>query len=132
MPDLVHSPIHRHITLMPFLLESPRLLTREISMEDLDFVAEVRGAPEVMRLYSKCYLREESKEWCRGRRRCTRGWSTVSSDGITGASEEYRSGDSSGGSSHHVGRPKSVSFPSPVSDDEAASSHRRSACRCTH
>jgi RimJ/RimL family protein N-acetyltransferase len=36
---------------MKMILETPRLLLREMSMDDLDFVAALVGSPEVMRYY---------------------------------------------------------------------------------
>ena len=48
---------------MPFLLETDRLLLREMSQGDLDFVATMLADPEVMRFYPKAYSREESAEW---------------------------------------------------------------------
>lgn len=34
-----------------------------MSLEDLDFVAEMLAHPEVMRFYTKCYSRAEAAEW---------------------------------------------------------------------
>jgi [ribosomal protein S5]-alanine N-acetyltransferase len=48
---------------MSFFLETPRLLLREVSPADLDFVAAMLADPEVMRFYPKCYSREESATW---------------------------------------------------------------------
>lgn len=45
------------------VLETRRLVLREMSLADLDFVTELRAHPEVMRFYPKCYSREESAEW---------------------------------------------------------------------
>jgi RimJ/RimL family protein N-acetyltransferase len=36
---------------MPFLLETDRLMLREMSQGDLDFVATMLADPEVMRFY---------------------------------------------------------------------------------
>ncbi|MFN0149546.1 MAG: GNAT family N-acetyltransferase [bacterium] len=44
-------------------LETPRLSLREMSMADLDFVAEMLADPEVMRFYPKPYTRDESVTW---------------------------------------------------------------------
>jgi [ribosomal protein S5]-alanine N-acetyltransferase len=45
------------------LLETPRLILREMSPDDLDFVASMLADPEVMRFYPRCYSRDESKTW---------------------------------------------------------------------
>jgi [ribosomal protein S5]-alanine N-acetyltransferase len=52
-----------------FLLETPRLVLREMSLDDLDFVAEMLGNAEVMRFYPKCYSREEAATWIERQRR---------------------------------------------------------------
>ena len=48
---------------MKQILETPRLLLREMSLADLDFVAAMLADPEVMRYYPKCYSREEAETW---------------------------------------------------------------------
>ncbi len=48
---------------MTFVLESDRLALREMSLEDLDFVATMLADSQVMRFYPKCYSREESAGW---------------------------------------------------------------------
>lgn len=48
---------------MKMVLETPRLRLREVSREDLDFVAAMRSHPKVMGFYPKLYSREESAEW---------------------------------------------------------------------
>jgi [ribosomal protein S5]-alanine N-acetyltransferase len=45
------------------ILETPRLLLREMSPADLDFVAAMLAHPEVMRYYPKCYSRDEAAVW---------------------------------------------------------------------
>jgi len=45
------------------ILETPRLALREMSLDDLDFVAEMLADAEVMRFYPKRYTREESAAW---------------------------------------------------------------------
>ena len=45
------------------ILETPRLILREMTPDDLDFVAAMLADPEVMRFYPKCYSREESETW---------------------------------------------------------------------
>ena len=45
------------------ILETPRLILREMSPDDLDFVATMLAHPEVMRYYPKCYSREEAEVW---------------------------------------------------------------------
>jgi RimJ/RimL family protein N-acetyltransferase len=48
---------------MPAALETPRLALREMSLDDLDFVAAMLGDPEVMRFYPKVYSRDEARGW---------------------------------------------------------------------
>ena len=48
---------------MKQILETPRLALREMSLDDLDFVAAMLADPEVMRYYPKCYSREEAETW---------------------------------------------------------------------
>lgn len=48
---------------MSELLETPRLVLREMSLADLDFVAAMLADPEVMGYYPKCYSREEAAVW---------------------------------------------------------------------
>ena len=48
---------------MKRILQTRRLLLREMTFEDLDFVAEMLGDPFVMEFYSKPYSREESRDW---------------------------------------------------------------------
>ncbi|MGE5277449.1 MAG: GNAT family N-acetyltransferase [Acidobacteriota bacterium] len=50
-------------TRLKVILETPRLRLRELVPEDLDFVAQMLGDPEVMRFYPKPLDREESREW---------------------------------------------------------------------
>ena len=45
------------------ILETSRLILREMSLDDLDFVAEMLAHPEVMRYYPKCYSRDEAETW---------------------------------------------------------------------
>jgi [ribosomal protein S5]-alanine N-acetyltransferase len=45
------------------VLETPRLLLREMSLDDLDFVTAMLAHPEVMRYWPKCYNREEAADW---------------------------------------------------------------------
>jgi RimJ/RimL family protein N-acetyltransferase len=47
------------------VLETPRLVLREMALDDLDFVATMLAHPEVMRYYPKCYSRAEAEEWVR-------------------------------------------------------------------
>jgi ribosomal-protein-alanine N-acetyltransferase len=42
---------------------SVSLTFRELSLDDLDFVAAMLSHPEVMRYYPKLYSREEAREW---------------------------------------------------------------------
>jgi RimJ/RimL family protein N-acetyltransferase len=50
---------------MAAILETPRLVLREMTEEDLDFVAAMLADPEVMRYYPKCLDRDESLAWVR-------------------------------------------------------------------
>ena len=50
---------------MKLIFETPRLALREMTEEDLDFVAEMLADPEVMRYYPKCYSRQEADAWLR-------------------------------------------------------------------
>jgi len=45
------------------ILETPRLVLREMSLDDLGFVAAMLGHPEVMRFYPKVYSRDEARTW---------------------------------------------------------------------
>src|SRR5262245_29995267 len=45
------------------VLTTPRLVLREMTPDDLDFVAGMMGHPEVTRYYPKQYSREESRHW---------------------------------------------------------------------
>jgi [ribosomal protein S5]-alanine N-acetyltransferase len=47
------------------ILVTPRLALREMTLDDLDFVAAMLADPEVMRFYPKCYAREEAERWVR-------------------------------------------------------------------
>ena len=48
---------------MKHVLDTPRLILREMSLDDLDFVATMLADPEVMRYYPRCYSRAEAKTW---------------------------------------------------------------------
>lgn len=48
---------------MSFFLKTPRFQLREMSLDDLDFIAEMMADPEVTRFYPKQYNREESAAW---------------------------------------------------------------------
>jgi [ribosomal protein S5]-alanine N-acetyltransferase len=48
---------------MKQVLNTLRLILREMSLDDLDFVAAMLADPEVMRCYPKCYSREEAQTW---------------------------------------------------------------------
>jgi RimJ/RimL family protein N-acetyltransferase len=45
------------------IIETPRLALREMTLDDLDFVAEMVAHPEVMRFYPKRYSRDEARGW---------------------------------------------------------------------
>ncbi len=48
---------------MKTIIATPRLILREFTIRDLDFVATLLGDEEVMRFYPKKYDRAESQEW---------------------------------------------------------------------
>jgi len=50
---------------MRTILESDRLVLRELALDDLDFVAEVLAHPLVMFFWPKPYTRNEAAEWIR-------------------------------------------------------------------
>ena len=50
-------------TVQKQILETLRLILREMSPDDLDFVAAMLADCEVMRYYPKCYSREEARTW---------------------------------------------------------------------
>src|SRR5882762_1010613 len=50
---------------MRIILETPRLVLRELSLRDLDFVAEMLAHPEVMHFWPKLYDRSEAEAWIR-------------------------------------------------------------------
>ncbi len=50
---------------MSFQLETCRLVLRELSFDDLDFVAEMLAHPEVMHFWPRPYTRDEACEWIR-------------------------------------------------------------------
>jgi RimJ/RimL family protein N-acetyltransferase len=45
------------------ILNTARLILREMSHDDLDFVAAMLADAEVMRYYPKCYSRDEAAAW---------------------------------------------------------------------
>lgn len=64
-PFVPNSPI----TPMPPILETPRLILREMTADDLDFVASMLADPEVMRYYPRCYSRDEAATWIQRQRK---------------------------------------------------------------
>jgi len=48
---------------MKHVVDTPRLILREMSLDDLNFVATMMADPEVMHYYPKCYSREEARSW---------------------------------------------------------------------
>jgi RimJ/RimL family protein N-acetyltransferase len=50
------------------ILETPRLVLREMIAEDLDFIASLLADPEVMRYWPRCYTRDEAEGWVRRQR----------------------------------------------------------------
>jgi RimJ/RimL family protein N-acetyltransferase len=47
------------------ILETPRLILRELMLDDLDFVAEMLAHPEVMAFWPRPYTRDEAEAWIR-------------------------------------------------------------------
>ena len=45
------------------VLETPRLVLREMGVDDLDFVAAMLAHPEVMQFWPKCLSRDEARAW---------------------------------------------------------------------
>ena len=50
---------------MKIILETPRLVLRELTLDDLDFMASMLAHPKVMRFYPNCYSRDEAEAWVR-------------------------------------------------------------------
>jgi RimJ/RimL family protein N-acetyltransferase len=50
---------------MKVVLQTARLLLREMSLDDLDFMAALLGHPEVMRFYPQSYSRQDAEAWIR-------------------------------------------------------------------
>jgi RimJ/RimL family protein N-acetyltransferase len=50
---------------MQSVLETPRLRLRELTLNDLDFIAEMLAHPEVMHFWPKTYNRDEAEAWIR-------------------------------------------------------------------
>jgi RimJ/RimL family protein N-acetyltransferase len=48
---------------MKHVFDTRRLILREMSLDDLDFIAAMMADPEVMRFYPKCYSRDEAQSW---------------------------------------------------------------------
>ena len=48
---------------MKTILETERLRLREMTLDDLDFLAELVAHPEVMKYWPKCYSRDEAANW---------------------------------------------------------------------
>jgi len=48
---------------MNVILETPRLVLRELSLDDLDFVAAMLAHPEMMKYWPRPYLRDEAEAW---------------------------------------------------------------------
>ena len=45
------------------MIETPRLRLREMSHDDLDFIAGILADPIAMRFYPRTYSREEARDW---------------------------------------------------------------------
>ncbi len=50
---------------MSVVLETPRLILRELVLGDLDFIAELLAHPEVMHFWPKPYTRDGAEAWIR-------------------------------------------------------------------
>jgi len=50
---------------MSVILETPHLVLRELSLDDLEFIAELLGHLEVMQFWPKPYTRDEAEAWIR-------------------------------------------------------------------
>ena len=50
---------------MKLILETPRLVLRELTVDDLDFVAEMLAHPEVMHFWPRPCTRDEAADWIR-------------------------------------------------------------------
>jgi RimJ/RimL family protein N-acetyltransferase len=50
---------------MNTILETPRLVLRELSLGDLDFIAELLAHPEVMHFWPRPYTRDGAEAWIR-------------------------------------------------------------------
>jgi RimJ/RimL family protein N-acetyltransferase len=48
---------------MTFILETDRLILRELSERDLEFTASILGDAEVMRAWERVFSRDESAQW---------------------------------------------------------------------
>jgi RimJ/RimL family protein N-acetyltransferase len=48
---------------MKIILETPRLVLREMTPGDLDFLADLLGDPQVMRFYPQDYARADAEAW---------------------------------------------------------------------
>jgi [ribosomal protein S5]-alanine N-acetyltransferase len=57
------QPVLECAMFRPAVLETPRLLLREMTPGDLDFLAALLGDPAVMRFYPKVYTRDEARGW---------------------------------------------------------------------
>lgn len=53
---------------MKVVLETPRLILRELEASDLDFAEAMLSHPEVMQFFPRCFSRDESAEWIRRQR----------------------------------------------------------------
>jgi RimJ/RimL family protein N-acetyltransferase len=54
---------------MSVVLETDRLILRELKLTDLDFVETMLAHPEVMHYFPRCLTRKESEEWIHRQRR---------------------------------------------------------------
>ena len=50
---------------MKIILETPRLLLREMTLDDLDFIAALLGDREVTRFYPQLFSRADAEAWVR-------------------------------------------------------------------
>ena len=47
------------------VLETSRLVLRQLDLADLDFIAAMLAHPEVMQFWPRCYSRDEAEAWIR-------------------------------------------------------------------
>jgi RimJ/RimL family protein N-acetyltransferase len=64
LPDKYpRQPVLQCALFRPTVIETERLKLRQMTADDLDFLAALLGDPEVMRWYAKVYDRDEARGW---------------------------------------------------------------------